>query len=237
MTPQVHNDLTFFSVLKKTNLGFMKTVILVSLLFGSLSSLSQQLNSIPPPENLLPPKEVPQEKTFDLEWADSLINEIATVHLVQLRPECPDQKLLDTFEDDSILRINNCFPESVIREGHPNFNRIANILDNPSFEGFDSSRTYLWKVIDTAYHSSIFQACFGKRESNVFNMCFMPRHAIFFQNREGKTIAIYEICFECGNAKIATSTVESINTYEPDYEVLKQLFLDYGYQIRREKSR
>jgi hypothetical protein len=237
MNPQVHNDLKVFSVLKKTNLDFMKTLFLVSLLFGSLPSFSQQLDSIPTPKNLLPPKVIPTEKTFDLKWADSLINEIASVHLVQLRPECPDQKLLDTFEEDSILRMKNCFPESVIREGHPNFNRLENVLDNPTFEGFDSSRTYLRKVIDTAHHSSIFKACFGKRESNVYNMCFMPRHAIFFLDRDGKTIAIYEICFECGNAKLATSIVESINTYEPDYKVLKQLFLDYGYQIRRKKSR
>ena len=95
--------------------------------------------------------------------------------------------------------------------------------------GIDSRRMYKWREIDSTDYLTVIESALGKRKSDIVTMCYIPRHAVVFMDSIDNILGIYEICFECGNGKIAFNYVELISIYKDDYRALKDLFVKYNY--------
>lgn len=211
--------------------------------FLPVFAFSQVIDSIlPPPQVKLPSLVFEKEdQKIDLEWADTIIREFQKIYFVQLRPLCEDgkkRKTLPPYSNDkkSRKRRKGCYEETVIIDKYifriENDPRSIEIIVN----GFDLNRIYKWKEIDTADYTLTIESTLGKRESNSITMCYNPRHAVVFFDSTDKIMGIYEICFECGNGKIAFNSVESISIYPEDYLALKNLFIKYDYIEQKKKN-
>ena len=161
---------------------------------------------------------------FNLEWADTIIKKTHQIYLVQLRPLCEDGKKRKTISPNSKRKKIDCYHESVIQIAH---------TKNPWKEyvfGFDQSRMYKWKELDSADYCLTINAALGKREALEINACYDPRHAIVFKDSMDQIIGMNEICFSCAKSQIAFRDVEYVNIYVDDYRYLKKLFMKYGYK-------
>jgi hypothetical protein len=160
---------------------------------------------------------------FNLEWADTIIKKTHQIYMVQLRPLCDDGKKRKTIPPHSNSGKEGCYTETVIRTARSNYWYDTVI-------GFDRSRMYKWKALDSADCFSAINAALGKRESDVVNACYDPRHALVFMDSMDQIIGINEICFSCGKSRIAFRNVEYVNIYVDDFRFLKKLFMNYGYE-------
>lgn len=215
----------------------MKKLLILLILFFPTIAFNQVIDSILPPPQIEIIELISEDniQKIDLKWADTIINKIQKISFVQLRPLCDDGKKRKTQKPHPSKRIKGCYEETVITSKN-----IFRIDDDPrSIEtivtGFDLNRIYKWKEIDTIDYNLTIVSTLGKRKSEVYNMCYNPRHAILFLDSNDTILGLYEICFECGNGKIAFNNVESINIYGEDYRALKKMFLKYGY-IEQKKT-
>ena len=209
----------------------MKSWIIILIYFLPAVAISQENDSIlPPPDVELPSLE--KEKVvqkIDLAWADTVINKIQKICLVQLRPLCDDGKKRKTIPSKPKRGTKGCYTETVIKHDLKFIPELDSIFMTEVVVGFDKYRMYKWQEIDTADYKTTIESALGKRESSIITMCYEPRHALVFLDSMENILGIYEICFECGNSKIAFNYVESVSIYPTDYRVLKNLFIKYGY--------
>lgn len=168
---------------------------------------------------------------FHLEWADTIIKKTHQISLIQLRPLCDDGKKRKTIPPHSTRGREGCYAETVIRTAHSNY-------WHDTVVGFDRSRMYKWKVLDSADYFPTINAALGKRESVEVNLCYDPRHALVFMDSMDQIIGIYEICFSCAKSRVAFRDVEYVNIYVDDFRFLKKLFMNYGFKdLSHKKSR
>jgi hypothetical protein len=59
-------------------------------------------------------------------------------------------------------------------------------------------------------------------------MCYLPRHAILFENEEGQVFSYIEICFECLRYKIEPKDMNIGQFCYDKYDMLKVFFGDNG---------
>ncbi len=154
----------------------------------------------------------------ELAYIDSLFEASGfTIFLARLLPLCEGE---------------DCFEQSIIREEQDTKRLPADSLFTATyFTGVS------WQLVDTSqliavdpadYPFLLTQLLAGPRElasDEVVTACYNPRHAILFQNAQGRIIAIQEICFECGHTKVGIYTTQlRYNTAALFWE----LFARYG---------
>jgi hypothetical protein len=144
------------------------------------------------------------ETTFyghELKYVDSIFNNIIpTIYLVKLKPYC--------YEGD-------CSEESIIEtEFNWKKSESDSIFAAEYFKGINKSlidSTSTCEVSNEDYEFLLSELLSGpkKLEKNVVvEICYNPRHAVIFKDEQSKIVAIQEVCFECGNTKVAIYTSE-----------------------------
>ncbi len=202
----------------------MKTWIIILLYSLPTYTFSQVYDSISPQ-----PEIDTKIQKINLEWADTILNKVHKICFVQLRPLCDDGKKRKTIPTDAKKRKKGCYMESVIKTDLKYLPKLDSSFMTQVVLGLDSSRMYKWREIDTTDYLATIESSLGTRKSNILTMCYIPRHAVVFLDSSGHILGIYEICFECGNGKIAFNYTESISMYSADYRILKDLFIKYGF--------
>ena len=209
----------------------MKSYLIFVFSFLPILLFSQVKDSIlPPPEiEVQLPQIIKDSQVVDLDWAINILKNTDKIFLTQLRPYCEDGELRETIPPNSQNQPKDCYTESVIISDLKFIPEVDSLFLSEAVVRFDTTRMYRWSELDSADYKSVIEASLGKRNSDILNMCYDPRHAIIYLDSSSKILGIYEVCFECSNAKIAFDHVHSISIYKDDYKTLKSLFRRYKY--------
>lgn len=196
------------------------SLVLPSYLFGQLTDTTVNVNSM----------DSNPEKPYNLNWTDTILPKINTISFARVAPECfrykRNKRKMVPFNKTKSGDI--CYQESLINSTLVYFTQNDSIIDTLcSIEKIDFNRIYDEVAIETTDFEDVYRAALGKRESNVINMCYEPRHIILFKDSSENILGICEVCFECGNTTLAFECAELINIYEDDYFILKKLFRKY----------
>ena len=123
----------------------------------------------------------------------------------------------------------NSHEESIIVEGDPYpFIDFESMTFEYEYRGVDMEFIGKEVFIDSNETQLALTEMFNGASSNLMSMCYLPRHAVLFYNREEKISGIYEICFECGNVKIGIVGTDLTSKSSP---YLKQLFATYKEEL------
>lgn len=161
------------------------------------------------------------ETTFygnELKYIDSVFSNInPKIYLVKLKPYCHD---------------GDCYEESIIQsEFDFKKSKSDSIFAAEYFKGINKSlidSSSITEVRKEDYAFLLKELLSGPKkleENVVVNICYNPRHAIIFKDEQDKIVAIHEICFECGNTKVAIYTSEM---HHSSISAFKQIFQKYG---------
>ena len=161
------------------------------------------------------------ETTFygnELKYIDSVFSNInPKIYLVKLKPYCPD---------------GDCFEESIIEyEFDFKKSKSDSIFAAEYFKGINKSlidSTSIIEVNHEDYEFLLKKLLSGPKkldENEVINICYNPRHAVIFKDEQGKIVAIHEVCFECGNTKVAIYTSKMHHSSSSEF---KKIFEKYG---------
>ncbi len=175
-------------------LAVMKNLILFLFIIPQVSFCQTDTLLVPPPVDFPFVQEV--SPVINIQWADSIINNIKYISLVQLRPSCPDRKKRKTIPANSKKRKYDCYMESTIITNRKKVPKVDSIFMTDVVLGFEEYRFYKKTPLDTSEYEDVIKATFGKRESNILTMCYIPRHAILFMDSMSNLLGIYEVCFE-----------------------------------------
>lgn len=150
-------------------------------------------------------------------FIDSVLNhEAFTISLVSLKPQCDSP--------------NDCYESTVILDDY----NWDTPVEDPSFGDLFVERIMTERFdsivpLDSAdYEPVVSNVLFGESLEDailVRDICYNPRHAIIFQNKEEKILGVYEVCFECRKSKIGFHRTEYI---EGDSTIISDLFIRYG---------
>lgn len=180
---------------------------------------------------------VTEDIDYDLEWADSIIPKINKISVTQLSPLCENKKRKRPVPNHKFSK-TDCYMESIIileqtivRKDDTTYH-----APNKTIVGFEMDKFYREREIDTVDYNAIILATLGKRESYSINMCYNPRHAVVFYDKDNRIIGLYEICFECGNATLGFLEEDLFSMQSDDYSILKELFVKYKLLNAKIKS-
>jgi hypothetical protein len=191
----------------------MKNINLIILMLSANICFSQQIKLAHYNESI--------ETAFygnEFNYVDSVFKNIKLeIFLAKLKPLCED---------------GHCYEESII-ETETNWEKSKkdSIFAAEYFTGINErliDSSSLVKVKKKDYEILLTELLSGPKKmakNEVVNICYNPRHAILFKDKLGKIIAIHEICFECGNTKVAIYTSEM---HHSSISVFKEIFKKYG---------
>ncbi|WP_159038484.1 hypothetical protein [Brumimicrobium mesophilum] len=123
------------------------------------------------------------------------------------------------------LKKNSIHRESIIIDGR---------IENKSSSAYKIFQSRFYRVdiefiqnevfLDSTETKIAMKEMFNGDDSDIVNMCYIPRHAVIFYNPNGKAIGVYEICFECSNVKIGIVGTKMFSRNSP---YIRSLFSKY----------
>jgi hypothetical protein len=119
------------------------------------------------------------------------------------------------------LKKKSIYQELIIVEGEiDNQSSPANKIFQGRFYRVDYEFTENEVFLDSIETKLALKEMFNGEDSDIVNMCYIPRHAVIFYDSNGKSIGIYEICFECSNVKIGIVGTKMFSRNSPYIESL-----------------
>lgn len=124
---------------------------------------------------------------------------------------------------------NNSHEETIIREGerYPFVHRDS-IVFSYKYLGVDTEFIKSKVFLDSTETNIALEELFDGEKPELVDMCYIPRHAILFYDKNDKLTGITEICFECGKVKFGIVGVRLFSKYLPE---IKQLFDKYAEEL------
>jgi hypothetical protein len=191
----------------------MKNITLIILVLSANICFSQQIKLTHITKSI--------ETTYygnEFKFVDSVFKEIKpAIFLVKLKPHCENV---------------DCYEESIIEtEFNWGKSKPDSIFAAEYFKGINKSlidSTSIIEVNHEDYEFLLKKLLSGPKkldENEVINICYNPRHAVIFKDEQGKIVAIHEVCFECGNTKVAIYTSKMHHSSSSEF---KKIFEKYG---------
>jgi hypothetical protein len=164
-----------------------------------------------------------------------LNNNVEKISIIRLNKKYSDSeyyhflKNKKFYQSRKTWKTNNSYEESIILEGDPyplkHFDSI--VLECP-YRGVDKEFIKSEYFLDSTETRLALNDMFNGSKNEYMIMCYIPRHAILFYDKDDKVIGIYEICFECQKVKIGIVGVTMFSESSP---FLKSLFTKYEAEL------
>jgi len=169
-------------------------------------------------------------------YGNFLNNSASKVSIVQLKKQYYDSNYYNFLRNKRCyqsrkkwLKNNSIYQESIIVESTiENQKSHAYEIFQGRFKRVDMEFTKNEVFLDSVETKLALKEIFNGEDSDIVNMCYIPRHAIIFYNSDGNAIGIYEICFECSNVKIGIVGTKMFSRKSP---YIKSLFNKYEIQL------
>ncbi len=149
-------------------------------------------------------------------------SDVKFIELVQLIPYC--EKIDSTFSDSLqkyIVRKSDCFNESILE-----INDKLNVFERVS--KIDETHIGVRKKLQKKDFRLLFKSIFGGEKPTILNVCYNPRHGLYFYNNKKQFLGFLEICFECGTIDYTVGIPGEIEISEKEFKILKDLFKKYS---------
>lgn len=194
----------------------MKNIFLLFTLLTA--SLNAQINV----ENFDLIIETQLSKPYQEVYENFLNHEVEKISIVRLK------KVYDHSQYEQFLKNKTLFqsrkkwikynsnPETIIQSGNRDQLTAEEAeLFYDKFSRIDREFIETERFLDRNETKLALKEIFNGEIRDIVDMCYMPRHAVLFYNKDGRVSGIYEICFECSNATIGIVGTKLISKKSP----------------------
>lgn len=159
-----------------------------------------------------------------------LNNEVDKISIVELKKVYDHSQYYQFLKNKTLFQSRkkwikyNSNPESIIYSGNKDqlTTEEAELFNN-KFIRIDREFIQTEKFLDSIETNLALKEIFNGQVRDIVDMCYLPRHAVLFYNKEGRVSGIYEICFECSNVKMGIVGTKLISRKSP---YIRSLFFE-----------